>query len=46
LGAEYFFSKNIGAFLQVNNLANNRRQRWQNYPTLGLNALVGVTARF
>ncbi len=46
LGAEYFFTKNIGAFLQVNNLANNRRQRWQNYPTLGLNALVGVTARF
>ena len=46
LGAEYFITKNIGAFLQVNNLANNRRQRWQNYPTLGLNALVGVTARF
>lgn len=46
LGAEYFFTENIGAFLQVNNLANNRRQRWQDYPTLGLNALVGVTARF
>lgn len=46
IGAEYDFTQQIGAFVQVNNLANNRRQRWQNYPTLGLNALVGVSARF
>ncbi len=46
LGADYLFSENIGAFVQVNNLANNRRQRWQYYPIFGLNALVGVTARF
>lgn len=46
LGAEYFFTKQIGAYLQVNNIANNRRQRWQNYPTFGLNALVGVSAKF
>lgn len=46
LGADYLFTENIGAFIQVNNLANNRRQRWQYYPTLGLNALIGVTARF
>lgn len=46
LGADYLFTENIGAFVQVNNLANNRRQRWQYYPTLGLNALIGITARF
>ena len=46
IGGEYFFTENIGAFLQVNNLANNRRQRWQNYPTLGVNALAGVSAKF
>ncbi len=46
LGADYLFTENIGAFVQVNNLANNRRQRWNYYPTLGLNALIGVTARF
>ncbi len=46
VGAEYFFTENIGGFVQINNLANNRRQRWQNYPTFGLNALVGVSARF
>lgn len=45
-GVEYFFTENIGGFVQLNNLANNRRQRWQNYPTFGLNALIGVTARF
>ncbi|MCB9284392.1 MAG: hypothetical protein H6563_09990 [Lewinellaceae bacterium] len=46
LGAEYFFTKNIGAFLKVNNLADNQRQRWLYYPTYGINALAGVSARF
>ena len=46
LGAEYFFTDNIGGFLQINNLANNRRERWQGYPTFGLNVLAGVSARF
>ena len=46
LGGEYRLTENIGAFIQVNNLANNRRQRWQHYPVFGLNALVGITAKF
>ena len=46
LGAEYFFTKNIGAFVKVNNLADNQRQRWLYYPTYGINALAGVSARF
>ncbi|MDZ4681527.1 MAG: hypothetical protein SGI94_13890 [Saprospiraceae bacterium] len=46
VGADYFFTKNIGAFVNIYNLANNRRQRWQRYPTFGLNALFGITARF
>ena len=46
VGAEYFFSKNIGAFMQLNNLANNRRQRWHRYPVVGLNFLMGISARF
>ena len=46
LGAEYQFSKNIGAFLNVNNLAGNKRQRWNNYQTFGINFLGGITARF
>lgn len=46
LGADYLFTDNIGAFVQINNLANNRRQRWQYYPMFGLNAMIGITARF
>ncbi len=46
LMGEYYFSENFGAFMQLNNLANNKRQRWFRYPTYGLNLLVGVTARF
>lgn len=45
-GAEYFFTEQIGGFIQVNNIANNRRQRWRHYPTFGLNAVAGVSARF
>jgi len=46
LGAEYMFTEQFGGFLNVYNLANNKRQRWYRYPTFGLNALVGLTAKF
>ena len=46
LGAEYLFTENIGAFFDVNNLLDNKRQRWRYYPTYGLNVMLGLTARF
>lgn len=46
VGAELFFTENIGAFMRLNNLASNNRQRWHRYPLMGLNALFGITARF
>ncbi|GJM33289.1 MAG: hypothetical protein DHS20C18_22900 [Saprospiraceae bacterium] len=46
VGAEYFFTENIGGFIQLNNLANNKRQRWHRYPVMGLNVLAGISARF
>jgi hypothetical protein len=46
LGGAYYFTKNIGAFLDINNLLNNKRERWYRYPTVGVNFLVGITARF
>lgn len=46
LGADYFFTDNIGAFIQLNNIASNKRERWHRYPTFGLNAMFGLTARF
>jgi hypothetical protein len=46
LGGNYYFTKNIGAFLDINNILNNKRERWHTYPTYGLNVLVGLTAKF
>jgi len=46
VGAEYQALKNFGFFLNIYNLADNERQRWVNYPTYGLNVLVGASARF
>ena len=46
LGADYFFTKNIGLFLHLNNLSTNKYRRWYGYPGFGLNVLGGITARF
>ncbi len=46
LGLEYLATKNFGLFLDVNNILNNKRERWYNYPTYGLNILGGLTVRF
>ena len=46
VGAEFMFTKNVGAFARVNNLLDNQRERWHRYPVLGINALAGLTARF
>ena len=46
LMGEYYITENIGAWLQLNNLASNNRQRWFRYPTMGLNVMVGISAKF
>lgn len=46
VGADYFFSDNIGVFLQLNNLANNKRIRWNGYENFGFNVIGGINARF
>jgi hypothetical protein len=45
-GAQYSATENIGVFVRVNNMLNNLRQRWEHYPVMGINGLVGLTARF
>lgn len=45
-GGSYYFTDNIGLFLDINNLLNTKRERWLHYPTYGLNVLGGITARF
>jgi hypothetical protein len=46
LGAEIGLSDNFSAWVQVNNMLNNKRERFVQYPTIGINGLVGVTAKF
>lgn len=46
VGAELFFTDNLGGFIRLSNLANNTRQRFHRYPVMGLNALFGISARF
>lgn len=46
LNGEYDLSENFSAWLRVNNVLNNERQRFVQYPTIGTNLLVGVSAKF
>ena len=46
VGAHYYFIENIGAFVEFNNILNNKRERWLNYPMFGTNFIAGVQARF
>ena len=46
LNAEYTITETFGAWVRVNNLLNNRRERFYQYPTIGTNFMVGGSARF
>jgi len=46
LGANYKLTNRIGLFLNLNNVLNNKRERWKGYETYGFNVLGGVTAKF
>lgn len=46
LGAEFAFMPNWKAWIQFNNVFNNTYQRWNQYPVLGFNMLVGVVYSF
>lgn len=45
-GGSYRFTEHIGVFLDVNNVLDNKRERWLDYPIFGFNILGGITARF
>jgi hypothetical protein len=46
LGVEYRYNKRISAFVNLNNLAAQRYQRWYQYPVQGLQVMGGLTFRF
>lgn len=45
-GAQYQLIKNLGLWIQLNNLTNNKRERWERYPTFGFNMMGGLQLRF
>ena len=46
LGFEYRYNTRVSAFLQFNNLAAQRYNRWLSYPVQGFQVMGGITARF
>ncbi len=45
-GAEVSINKNISAWLDINNIFNNKYQRWYGYEVYGTNLLIGVLLKF
>jgi hypothetical protein len=46
VGAEYSFIPRLSAFLNVNNLLNDRYQRWYGYEIYGINVFGGLRLKF
>ena len=45
-GVEFKINKSFSAWLDVNNLLNNKYERWHNYPVNGLSVLGGLKLNF
>jgi outer membrane receptor protein involved in Fe transport len=45
-GAEYKINKQFSAWINVNNILNDKYERWHNYPVYGLNLSGGVLINF
>ncbi|MBC7887180.1 MAG: hypothetical protein H7Z13_04780 [Ferruginibacter sp.] len=45
-GLEFAINKNFSAWVDVNNIFNNKYERWHNYQVYGLNVLGGVIYKF
>lgn len=45
-GAEFRITKNFNLWLQLNNIFNNKYERWHQYETFGFNILGGITYSF
>lgn len=46
LGVEYRYTKKLGFFLNLNNIASQRYNRWYNYPTQKFGILAGLSFSF
>ena len=45
-GAEFKITKKFSAWLDLNNILDQKYQRWYNYPVYGLNVIGGIIAHF
>jgi hypothetical protein len=45
-GAEYQINKQFSIWLDVNNIFNNKYERWHNYQVYGLNVIGGILIHF
>jgi hypothetical protein len=45
-GVEYKVNKQFSAWIDANNILNDKYERWHNYPVYGLNLLGGIIIRF
>ena len=45
-GIEFKINKTFSAWMDVNNILNDKYERWHNYPVYGLNLLGGVRVNF
>lgn len=46
LGGSYEFAKQFSVWLNANNLLNSHYQRWNQYPSIGLNIIGGIMIKF
>jgi outer membrane receptor protein involved in Fe transport len=46
ISAMYVYSKYFNIFVNVNNIANYKYQRYYNYPSYGIQALAGLSFSF
>ncbi len=46
LGVEFTILPQLNGWVQVNNLFNNKYERWNQYPVLGFNVLAGIVYSF
>ena len=45
LHGDYYFTKSLGAFVEVNNMAANKSERWVGYHSFGFNTKAGIMWR-
>jgi hypothetical protein len=45
-GLEFKITRQVNLWLQMNNILNNRYQRWNQYPVYGFNLLGGIVFSF